>query len=119
LSLSVVVSANVPEILREAGPEACILHIKQSQSLSTHQQDSLQGLHIKDIGDKCGADPDKMGKNTYVRISLQNPQRPTGRILRYLATNHFFTEVLPDTFAGNRISSVLDTGKSVAALKAE
>lgn len=45
--------------------------------------------------------------------------RPTGRILRYLATNHFFTEVHPDTFAGNRISSVLDTGKSVATLQAE
>ena len=34
------------------------------------------------------------------------------RILRLLATNHIFTEVSPDVFANNRLSSVLDTGKS-------
>jgi len=33
--------------------------------------------------------------------------------------NYFFTEVLPDTFTNNHISSVLDTGKLVATLKAE
>lgn len=35
------------------------------------------------------------------------------RILRLLATNYIYTEVAPDTFAHNRTSSVLDTGKSV------
>lgn len=80
-SLQVVVTANIPEILREAGP---------------------QGLHIRDIATRCGSDPHKIG-----------------RILRYLATNHFFKEVSPDIFTGNRLSSILDTGKSVATLKAD
>ena len=40
------------------------------------------------------------------------------RILRLLATNHIFIEVTPDVFANNRLSSVLDTGKSVAELLA-
>lgn len=40
------------------------------------------------------------------------------RILRLLATNYVFTEVSPDVFANNRLSSVLDTGKSVEELLA-
>jgi hypothetical protein len=40
------------------------------------------------------------------------------RILRLLATNHIFTEVSPDVFANNRLSSVLDTGKPVQELLA-
>jgi hypothetical protein len=40
------------------------------------------------------------------------------RILRLLATNYIFTEVSPDVFANNRLSSVLDTGKSVEELLA-
>lgn len=38
--------------------------------------------------------------------------------MRLLATEHIFTEVAPDVFANNRISSVLDTGKSVAEVQA-
>jgi hypothetical protein len=38
------------------------------------------------------------------------------RILRLLATNHIFIEVSPDVFANNRLSSILDTGKSVEEL---
>lgn len=43
----------------------------------------------------------------------------TARILRLLATNYMFTEVSPDVFANNRLSSVLDTGKSVEELLAK
>lgn len=41
------------------------------------------------------------------------------RILRLLATNYIFTEVSPDVFANNRLSSVLDTGKPVEELLAK
>ena len=40
------------------------------------------------------------------------------RVLRLLATNHIFIEVSPDVFANNRLSSVLDTGKSVEEILA-
>jgi len=40
------------------------------------------------------------------------------RVLRLLATNYIFTEVSPDVFANNRLSSVLDTGKFVEELLA-
>jgi hypothetical protein len=42
-----------------------------------------------------------------------------GRILRLLASRHIFREVAPDVFANNRLSSMLDTGKSVAEIVAE
>lgn len=38
------------------------------------------------------------------------------RVLRLLATSYIFTEVSPDVFTNNRLSSVLDTGKSVEEL---
>jgi hypothetical protein len=41
-----------------------------------------------------------------------------GRILRFLATHHIFREVSPDVFANNRISSILDTGKTIENIKA-
>jgi hypothetical protein len=41
------------------------------------------------------------------------------RVLHLLVTNYIFTEVSPDVFASNRLSSVLDTGKSVQELLAK
>ena len=45
--------------------------------------------------------------------------RITGRVLRYLATNHIFREVEPNVFAHNMISSLLDTGKTVGEIHNE
>ena len=41
------------------------------------------------------------------------------RLLRLAATNHVFVEVSPDVFAHNRLSSLLDTGKTVEEVLAE
>ena len=40
------------------------------------------------------------------------------RIIRLLVTNQIFIEVTPDVYANSRLSSVLDTGKSVEELLA-
>jgi len=61
----------------------------------------LKGKHITEI-----AKPTKVHSGKLARI------------LRLLATNHIFTEVTPDVFANNRLSSVLDTGKPVEELLA-
>ncbi|KAA1468514.1 O-methyltransferase [Dentipellis sp. KUC8613] len=60
-----------------------------------------QGAHVKDIAKPTDIDPAKLA-----------------RILRLLASNHVFVEVAPDVFANNRLSSFLDSGKSVATLVA-
>ncbi|KZT58689.1 S-adenosyl-L-methionine-dependent methyltransferase [Calocera cornea HHB12733] len=59
-----------------------------------------KGLHIKDIAAKADLDPKKLV-----------------RILRFLATHHFFGEVEPDVFANNRLSSLLDIGKPLSEIQ--
>ncbi|KAL1665118.1 S-adenosyl-L-methionine-dependent methyltransferase [Schizophyllum commune] len=65
-------------------------------------RDHPNGLHYKDIALRNGVNADKLG-----------------RILRKLASVHIFTEVAPDVFANNRLSSVLDTHKSVQDIQAD
>jgi len=47
------------------------------------------------------------------------PAAKLARILRFLATRHVYKEITPDVFANTRLSTVLDVGKSVEALKAD
>ncbi|KAL1658046.1 S-adenosyl-L-methionine-dependent methyltransferase [Schizophyllum commune] len=55
-----------------------------------------EGVHANDIAAVNGLEAGKLG-----------------RLLRRLAAVHIFTEVKPNVFAHNRLSSVYDTGKSV------
>ncbi|PBK89076.1 hypothetical protein ARMGADRAFT_1084165 [Armillaria gallica] len=55
-----------------------------------------QGLHVRDIAAQNEMEPVKLG-----------------RVLRLLATHHIFNEMVPDTFRNNRISSMMETLKSV------
>ncbi|EJD51352.1 S-adenosyl-L-methionine-dependent methyltransferase [Auricularia subglabra TFB-10046 SS5] len=61
-----------------------------------------QGAHVKDIVAGTVVDPAKLA-----------------RVLRLLVSRHIFREVSPDVFANNRLSSLLDTGKSIAELRAD
>ncbi|KAI0278946.1 S-adenosyl-L-methionine-dependent methyltransferase, partial [Russula aff. rugulosa BPL654] len=66
---------------------------------------------LRDAGPK-GKHISKIAKPTKV-----HPGK-LARLLRLLATNHIFKEVSPDVFANNRLSSALDTGKSIEELLA-
>lgn len=109
------VSTHVAEILRGAGPKvtvhpSIILHLP-STFLLRRENTFLKLLSLP----MCT-------QGNWVRVrgllihchSLVLP----ARILRLLATNHIFVEVSPDEFANNRLSSVLDTGKSIEELLA-
>ncbi|KAF8994602.1 hypothetical protein BDQ17DRAFT_1430978 [Cyathus striatus] len=61
-----------------------------------------RGMHVNDIAARSGINSVKLG-----------------RLLRYLATLHVYKELTPDVFTNNRISSTLDTGKSVEELFAK
>ncbi|KAK7042751.1 S-adenosyl-L-methionine-dependent methyltransferase [Favolaschia claudopus] len=61
-----------------------------------------QGIHVQEMALKNGQDPQRMA-----------------RFMRFLATHHIYREIAPDVFAHNRISSILDTGKSSAAILAD
>jgi len=63
------------------------------------REGSPQGMHVNDIAARNGLDPKKLV-----------------RCLRILATHHIFREGLPNVFCNNRLSTTLDTGKSVEEL---
>lgn len=96
--LRFALEVNVVEILREAGP---------------------QGAHANDIAAKAGVDDQKIGALAVILHAPRLTDIPTGHALRYLATHHVFREVAPNVFANNRISSLLDTDKTVEALQAK
>ncbi|KAG6915443.1 hypothetical protein DXG01_011473 [Tephrocybe rancida] len=58
-----------------------------------------QGLHVDELAKICDVDSNKLS-----------------RLLRILALDHCYKEVTPDVYANTRISSVMDSGKSVADL---
>ncbi|KAI8978353.1 S-adenosyl-L-methionine-dependent methyltransferase [Trametes punicea] len=90
--LHFVEQTNIPEMLREAGPA---------------------GLSTKDIALKVAELREATPGATKVDI---DPAK-LGHILRLLATYHWVREVAPDVFASNRLTSFIDSGKSLKQLK--
>ena len=77
---------------------------------------TVKGLHVKEIAAKSGLDPKKLGVWQAYHTVIPHAKRcgaSVARILRFLATNHWFIEVAPDVFANNLLSSLRDTGKEI------
>lgn len=96
--LRILEASHTVEILREAGPT---------------------GLHVKFISDLNGIDQSKLGSSSFFPLTVLHEvnKRNVAHILRLLATHHILREISPDVFTLNRISSMVDSGKSVAELK--
>ncbi|KAH7909090.1 S-adenosyl-L-methionine-dependent methyltransferase, partial [Hygrophoropsis aurantiaca] len=86
----------------------------------------LEHIHIVEIlreaeDARLFAPPKGLHVNDIARIIRENTN--TARVdevrlahaLRLLATHHLLRETAPDVFAGSRVSSLLDTGKTVAS----
>ncbi len=106
-----VEQTHVPEILREAGPEG--LSTKDIATKIAELRATTPGAKEVDI------DPSKIGMSS--RYATCNPRGYSsfraGHILRVLATYHWVREVRPDVFANNRLTSFIDSGKSLEQLK--
>ncbi|KAF7349725.1 hypothetical protein MSAN_01699300 [Mycena sanguinolenta] len=74
---------------------ACLRAVSEVNVVEVLREAGPDGLHAKEIAAPSKTDP----------LFL-------ARILRLLATHNIFREVTPSVFANNRISSVLDKGKS-------
>ncbi|KAJ7829471.1 hypothetical protein B0H14DRAFT_2366585 [Mycena olivaceomarginata] len=79
---------------------SCIRAAVESNMVEIIREAGSQGIHANDIAKKNNTDPTK-----------------AGMILRLLANHHIFTEINPDVFCLNRLSSVLDSGKTVVELQ--
>ncbi|KAI1791339.1 S-adenosyl-L-methionine-dependent methyltransferase [Ganoderma leucocontextum] len=86
-------ASNTVEILREAGPG---------------------GLHIAEIARRVDEVLGSAGKSA--NGSPLDPDK-LSHILRLLATFHWIREVRPDVFANNRLSALIDSGKTPEQLR--
>jgi hypothetical protein len=57
--------------------------------------------------------------NRAIKSTAVSLIRILARILRILATNHVFIETSPNVFKNNRLSSMMDTMKSLEDIKAK
>ncbi|KAJ7611513.1 O-methyltransferase [Mycena polygramma] len=79
---------------------SCMRAAIESNMVEIIRESGSRGIHANEIAKINNTDPVK-----------------AARILRLLANHHIFTEIRPDVFTSNRLSSVLDSGKSVVELK--
>lgn len=74
------------------------------------------GLHVDTIAKRCDLHSGKLG--TFVLLVFSPSFKhdvsfSIAHILRLLATHHILVEVSPDVFANNRISALVDSGKTI------
>jgi hypothetical protein len=115
--IGVVNRAHVPEILREAGPKV----VTSSWSAERFRADGFasKGMHVINIAAKSNINPRKLCEsfmNTLFALVADTRSAP---LLRFLAVRCIFKEVAPDVFANNRLSLLMDTGKSVEEILRE
>ncbi|KAJ7595702.1 O-methyltransferase [Mycena floridula] len=79
---------------------ACLRLLEASHTVEILRHAGSSGIHVNLIAEKNNVDKNKLA-----------------HILRLLATHHIIREVSPNVFANNRLSSMIDTGKSFEELK--
>lgn len=79
---------------------SCIRLFEASHTVEILHEAGPAGLHVSAISNHNGVEESKLA-----------------HVLRLLATHHILREVDPDVFALNRISSVIDSGKSLEELR--
>ncbi|PFH49598.1 hypothetical protein AMATHDRAFT_147362 [Amanita thiersii Skay4041] len=79
---------------------SCLRLLEASHTVEILRGAGPAGIHVSLISERNGVEKGKLA-----------------HILRLLATHHLLREVAPDVFAINRISSLLDTGKTLDDLR--
>ncbi|KAG6865359.1 hypothetical protein C0991_003211 [Blastosporella zonata] len=79
---------------------SCMRLLEASHTVEILREAGPNGLHVNVIAQRNGVDSGKLA-----------------HILRLLATHHFLREQSPNVFALNRISSLVDSGKSFEEIK--
>ncbi|KIY50250.1 S-adenosyl-L-methionine-dependent methyltransferase, partial [Fistulina hepatica ATCC 64428] len=80
---------------------SCLRLVEASHTIEILRDAGPSGMPVSQIAERNGVSKSKLA-----------------HVLRLLSTHHLLREVSPDTFALNRLSSLIDTGKSIEDLKA-
>ncbi|KAH6904164.1 hypothetical protein BKA70DRAFT_1565905 [Coprinopsis sp. MPI-PUGE-AT-0042] len=78
---------------------SCMRIVEAAHVVEILRESGADGLHVDALSERCGIEASKLA-----------------HILRLLATHHIFRELSPNVFASNRISSLMDSGKSLQEL---
>ena len=116
-ALGATIGLHVPEILREAGPKVASF-LNEADGLLTSYPLTLGPECQRDRGFHPGR-PLQAWSVRFQRSSITFSLPCVARIMRILAAHHIYIETSPDVFVYNRTSSILDSGKSVAAILQE
>ncbi|EIW56069.1 S-adenosyl-L-methionine-dependent methyltransferase [Trametes versicolor FP-101664 SS1] len=79
---------------------ACLRFLEASHTVEILRTAGPDGMHVRDLGRQLGVEEGKLS-----------------HILRLLATHHITREVRPNVFANNRISAIMDSGRSPEDLR--
>ncbi|KAI0373557.1 S-adenosyl-L-methionine-dependent methyltransferase [Pilatotrama ljubarskyi] len=91
---------------------SCLTYLEASHTVEILRAAGPNGLHVRDIASAID------GMRAVPKADLE-PTDPSklSHILRLLATHHWLREVGPDIFANNRLSALVDTGKTMDQLR--
>ncbi|TFK23982.1 hypothetical protein FA15DRAFT_694701 [Coprinopsis marcescibilis] len=78
---------------------SCMRIVEAGNIVEVLRESGVEGLHIGVLSERSGIEASKLA-----------------HILRLLATHHIFREISPDVFALNRISSLMDSGRTTQEL---
>nr|BAA32788.1 Ich1 [Coprinopsis cinerea] len=79
---------------------SCMRLVEAAHVVEVIRDSGCDGLHVEVLSERCGVEAGKLA-----------------HVLRLLATHHIFREISPNVFGLNRISSLMDSGKSIRELR--
>ncbi|KAJ7769225.1 hypothetical protein DFH07DRAFT_1007117 [Mycena maculata] len=88
---------------------------------AAHVAEALRAgpMHVSDIARRVGMAGDDGSGVQGGGVGMGSGEKTLAHVLRLLATHHVVREVVPDVFAVNRISSLIDTGRDLEELVAD
>ncbi|RPD78566.1 S-adenosyl-L-methionine-dependent methyltransferase [Lentinus tigrinus ALCF2SS1-7] len=90
---------------------ACLQFLEASNTVEILRAAGPDGMHVDDIARRIAEL--NAGKDANARV---DPGQ-LSHVLRLLATYHWLQEVRPDVFANNRLSALVDSGKTLEELR--
>ncbi|KAF8664228.1 hypothetical protein AX16_000790 [Volvariella volvacea WC 439] len=79
---------------------SCLRLLEASHAVEILREAGLNGMHVDVLSEKTGVEKSKLA-----------------HILRLLCTHHLMRELSPNTFTINRVSSLIDSGKTLSQLR--
>ena len=97
---------------------ACLRFLEASHLVEILRAAGPAGVHIQELSKLLDVEEGNLGSVYFLVDNRQVTHNTSlGHILRLLATHHITREVRPNVFANNRISAIMDSGRTFPQLR--